>query len=181
MQEDKQLISRFNRGDEDALRHIYEKYRDDLFKVAGALLNDRIAVEDVVHDVFVSFASSAGKFRLRGSLKGYFSICAANRARDFNRTMQRQDAVVHNESESVFLSTDEPAHSAIGNELSEQLNYAMARIPSEQREVIILHIQSNLGFKEIAKSTGVSVNTVQGRYRYGLDKLRSLIAGELKE
>ena len=80
MLEDKLLIWRFNRGDKDALRRIYEKYKADLLKVAAALLNDSSAVEDIVHDVFVSFAQTTGKFRLSGSLKGYLAICIANRS-----------------------------------------------------------------------------------------------------
>lgn len=54
---DRLLVRRFNAGDTRALRRIYEKYRSDLFRVAGALLNGLAAVEDVVHDVFVAFAS----------------------------------------------------------------------------------------------------------------------------
>lgn len=57
MFEDRLLVWRFNAGDTRALRRIYEKYRSDLFRVAGALLNGPAAVEDVVHDVFVAFAS----------------------------------------------------------------------------------------------------------------------------
>ena len=41
--------------------------------------------EDVLHDVFVGFASQAGQFELKGSLKGYLAVCVANRARNVNR------------------------------------------------------------------------------------------------
>ncbi len=92
MIEDRILVWRFNRGDVAALCRIYEKYRDGLLKVAAALLNDRSGVEDVLHDVFVDFAQMTGRFHLQGSLKGYLSICVANRARDRNRTMQRRSA-----------------------------------------------------------------------------------------
>ena len=54
----------------DTLRRIYEKYKPALLSVAAALLNDPAVVEDVLHDVFVAFASQAGRFRLNGSLKG---------------------------------------------------------------------------------------------------------------
>ena len=63
MLDDRLLVWKFNRGDTDALRRIYAKYRDDLMKVAAALLNDADGVEDVVHDVFVSFAQTVGEFR----------------------------------------------------------------------------------------------------------------------
>jgi len=85
VREDRVLTRRFNAGDMDALRRIYDKYKPALLSVAAALLNDPAVVEDVLHDVFVRFASQAGRFRLNGSLKGYLAICVANRARNVNR------------------------------------------------------------------------------------------------
>jgi len=181
MLKDKLLIRRFNRGESDALRRIYEKYRDDLLKVAAALLNDRSSVEDVVHDVFVSFAQTVGNFQLSGSLKGYLSICIANRARDRNRAMQRQRTIGLDNAGAIRSGTTGPDHSALRSELSQQLDYAMAQLPYEQREIIILHLQSKMRFRQIAKSKGVSVNTVLSRYRYGLGKLRSILDGEFKK
>jgi RNA polymerase sigma-70 factor (ECF subfamily) len=180
MLEDKLLIHKFNRGDGDALRRIYEKYRNDLLKVAAALLNDRSDVEDVLHDVFVSFAQGVGDFQLRGSLKGYLSICTANRARDKNLAMQRQRTIGLHDSGQIRSDLSGPAHLAVSNELSEQLSHAMAQLPSEQREIIILHLQSKVRFRQIAKSKGVSANTIRSRYRYGLNKLRSILDGEFK-
>lgn len=180
MLEDKLLIHKFNRGDGDALRRIYEKYRNDLLKVAAALLNDRSGVEDVLHDVFVSFAQGVGNFQLRGSLKGYLSICTANRARDKNRSTQRHRTVGMDNAGPIRSDISGPAHLAERSELSEQLGHAMAQLPCEQREIIILHLQSKVRFRQIAKSKGLSVNTIRSRYRYGLNKLRSILDGELR-
>ncbi len=63
----------------------------------------------------------------------------------------------------------------------EILRDALAQIPYEQREVLTLYMQGDMAFKQIAKIQNVSINTVQGRYRYGLDKLRSLLNGEMKK
>ncbi|MHC4692661.1 MAG: sigma factor-like helix-turn-helix DNA-binding protein, partial [Planctomycetota bacterium] len=49
----------------------------------------------------------------------------------------------------------------------------------EQREVIILHLQGGMMFSHIARLQGISVNTIRSRYRYGLDKLRSLLNSEV--
>jgi len=178
--EDKLLIWRFNRGDREALRRIYEKYKADLLKVAAALLNDNSAVEDVVHDVFVSFAQTTGKFKLSGSLKGYLSICTANRSRDKNRTIQRLSVLRLDDVGPIGSNLDRPDRLALAGESSQLLAEAILTLPHEQREVIILHLQSKLRFRQIAKAQGVSINTIQSRYRYGLDKLRSILNGELK-
>ncbi len=174
MVEDKILVWKFNRGSKDALRRIYEKYKDDLLGLAITLLRDRSLAEDVVHDVFVSFAGTVGTFHLSGTLKGYLSTCVANSARDRNRLRSGRDAgpdVV----EVAGSNSDGPMEHAIGCEESGQLQDLLAQLPYEQREVIVLHLHHEMRFREIAKALGISINTVQSRYRYGLDKLRSIL------
>jgi RNA polymerase sigma-70 factor (ECF subfamily) len=170
--EDKLLVLRCKRGSSDALRRIYEKYKRDLLILAVALSNDASAAEDVVHDVFVCFVQAVEKFRLTGSLKGYLSTCVANCARNANKAKHTQ-AVGLDGIEPVSSGCNEPHRSVICNEELRQLSFAMAQLPYEQREVIILHLQGGLRFRTIANSQGVSVNTVKSRYRYGLDKLRA--------
>jgi RNA polymerase sigma-70 factor (ECF subfamily) len=180
MLEDRVLVWRFNRGDPAALCRIYEKHRDGLLKVAAALLKDRSGIEDVLHDVFVDFAQTTGRFRLRGSLKGYLSICVANRARDMNRTSRRHSVTSLEDRTAQPAGGNSPAETAISRDLVAKLDAALAELPEEQREVIVLHLQGELPFREIAKLREISVNTALSRYRYGLEKLRSTFDGELK-
>jgi len=81
MLDDKLLIWQFNRGRVEALHQIYEKYKHDLVTLAASLLTDLALAEDVVHDVFIGFIQSSGRFQLTGSLKGYLSTCVANAAK----------------------------------------------------------------------------------------------------
>ena len=179
MIEDRLLVWRFNRGDTAALCRIYEKHRDGLLKVAAALLKDKSGIEDVLHDVFVEFAQTTGRFQLTGSLKGYLAICVANRARDRNRASLRRNTTGLDTAEPSRSRNAGPADTAMTRELAQTMDVAMAQLPEEQRETIVLHLQSRLRFREIARLQGISVNTAQSRYRYGLDKLRATLNGEL--
>jgi RNA polymerase sigma-70 factor (ECF subfamily) len=174
--EDRLLIRRFNAGDTQALRRIYEKYRSDLFRVAGALLHDSATVEDVVHDVFVAFASQAGRFELKGSLKGYLAICVANRARNVGR----RDKPISRERLPQIEPQLDSSEIAADSELHEQVRAALADLDPEQRQAIVLHVLGSLRFREIAHQTGESVNTVKSRYRYGIAKLRSQLNGQVE-
>jgi len=179
MPEDKLLLLKFKRGSPDALRRIYEKYKDDLLALAIALSNDRAVAEDVLHDVFVSFAEYAEKLQLRTSLKSYLSSCIANRVRNLKRAKSQQTVQLI-EAEMDSKDCNRPDRLAMSAELCRQIEQAMAQLPYDQREVIILHLQSGTRFRAIAQSQGVSINTIQSRYRYGLDKLRSLLNVEVK-
>ena len=52
---------------------------------------------------------------------------------------------------------------------------ALKILPCEQREVIVLHLQADMKFSQIATMLGTSINTVQSRYRYGMEKVRQLL------
>jgi RNA polymerase sigma-70 factor (ECF subfamily) len=177
--EDKLLIRRFNAGDMEALRRIYEKYKPDLISVAKAMLNDTAAVEDVLHDVFVRFASQAGRFRLNGSLKGYLAICVANQARNINRGNRRDGHETLIAAKSESLDRPEPSRTVDSIERRRIVTRALARLPQEQRQVVVLHVLNFLRFRQIAQQTGESINTIQSRYRYGITKLQSLLNGEV--
>ena len=180
MVEDRLLIWRFKRGSRIALQRIYEKYVVYLVTLAAALLNDAGTAEDVVHDAFVSFAQSAERLRLEGSLKAYLATCVVNRVRDRVRTRRREPSCLH-EAQSICSMTDGPELSAVCSEELQQLSHAMAQLPYEQKEVVMLHVHGGMMFKQIAKLQQISINTVQSRYRYALDKLRLLLNGEMTE
>jgi RNA polymerase sigma-70 factor (ECF subfamily) len=77
--------------------------------------------------------------------------------------------------EVVGSNSDGPMEHAIGSEESGRLIDLLNRIPYEQREVIVLHLHHGMRFREIARTFDISINTVQSRYRYGLDKLRTIL------
>jgi RNA polymerase sigma-70 factor, ECF subfamily len=178
MLEEKLLVWRFNCGNTDALREIYERYKVDLVTLAAALLADKGEAEDVVHDVFVGFLRSTGKFRLTGSLKGYLATCVANRARNRNKTSRRQVSEEADTFEAVAPNEKQPDWVAIFGEELQQVGQALSQLPYEQREVVLLHLHSGMKFRAIAEVQTVSISTVQGRYRYGVDKLRTLLNGK---
>ena len=178
--EDKLLVTRCKRGSRAALGRIYEKYKTALLILAIALLNEKSAAEDVVHDVFVSFVHSLENFQLTGSLKGYLLTCVANNARNVNKAKHYQNVGL-DEGKHVNSGSDEPDRSIIYNEQLQQLRCAMAQLPYDQREVTMLHFQAGMTFKTIATSLGISVNTAKSRYAYGLDKLRLILNDEAKK
>jgi len=180
MPEDKLLVEQLRHGSSDALHRIYETYKNELLALGVALSHDRTTAEDVVHDVFVSLAEISHRLRLRGSLKNYLAACVANRCRSLARTKQVRKSEFNDRTEPAS-DGESPAVSAISAEQSALIIEAMERLPYEQQEVIILHLQAGMKFRQIARQQDLSINTVQARYRYGLAKLRSMLNSEAKK
>lgn len=181
MLEDKLLVWRFKHGNREAFCRIYEKYRDDLLRLAVSLLNESGAAEDVVHDVFTSFIRSGGQFELTGSLKGYLATCVANRARNINRAYRRKQNTGLDKAGQMASDCQRPDQWITCSEELRQLSNALAQLPYSQREAITLHLQAGMKFREIAGFQDVPTKTAQSRYRCGLDKLRSLLNSEVTQ
>jgi len=180
MLEDKLLVLKCRRGSRDAMCRIYAKYKDYLLTLAKGLLGEQAAAEDVVHDVFVSFARSARQFQLTGSLRGYLATCVSNRARDKIRARTRQAEALDSVN-PIIPGSDNPEQRLIEREELMRLRQAISQIPYGQREAVMLHLKGEMKFREIAKLQGLSVSTIHGRYRYGLNKLRSLLNSEVEK
>jgi RNA polymerase sigma-70 factor, ECF subfamily len=179
MLDDERLISELQRGNKEALREIYLKYKDNLLTIAAALLHDSFGAEDILHDVFVTLASAATRLVFRTNLKNYLLASVANKVHDKYRK-KSHNMVDYEKAGQIASHLDGPEQAAIFTEEYQYLLDALSRLPFEQREVVILHLTGDLKFREIADVLGTSTSTIQGRYRYGIEKLRTELNGEYK-
>lgn len=179
MFEEKLWLWKLRHGDAEALRSIYDRYKHDMLGLAVSLSGDRAVGEDAVHDVFVSFVRRAPQLRLKTSLRSYLLSSVANRVRNDQRGRVRRPPPAP-ETEPAAADSLRPDRIAVQVEQAALIERAMAQLPYDQQEAVILHLQVGMTFREIAESQDISINTVQSRYRYGLERLRSLLDGKVK-
>ncbi len=179
MFDDQLLKWKFKRGSDEALTLIYEKYLDSMLTLALGLLHDTAAEEDVVQDVFVAFAQSRRSFQIWGSLSGYLATSVVNRVRDYQRRQRRP--ACRDAEPRVATEPPGPEQAVILTEQAKLLAQAVAELPEEQREVVLLRLKAGMKFRDIAKLQQISINTVLSRYRYGLERLRSMLDGEVEK
>ena len=169
MLEDQILWWRSKHGSRRAFDLIYQKYVNMMLAVAMHLLGNAGDAEDVVHEVFASLVEAPQTIELRGSLKGFLAVCAANKSRDL---LRRRKLAPAGREDRVPPDHDEPLELVIRSEQILRLRDALRRLPYEQQEVITLHIHAGLTFRALARALQVPLGTVQSRYRYGLNNLR---------
>jgi RNA polymerase sigma factor (sigma-70 family) len=180
MVQDKLLILRFKRGSPEALRQIYDKHKVELLRLAVVLVGNVHTAEDIVHDVFVGFAQSADRIKLTGSLRSYLITSVINRVRNHLRDGRRHGGASFDQAEGSASSARGPQQWATLSEELALLSQALRELPCEQREVICLRVEMDMTFRRIAMLQSASVNTVKGRYRYGLERLRTLLNGKVE-
>jgi RNA polymerase sigma-70 factor (ECF subfamily) len=168
---DNMLRAALARNDPAVVELMWDRYAGDLFAYLQAVLCSRHDAEDVLQTVFVRIVQK--RHRLAGArrLDAYVFRIARNEAsRLIGR--RKRDRTVEAVNESWLIVPEEKPEL---NDLAEELQAALARLPQPQREVIVMKIYRQKTFLDISGLLGLSANTVASRYRYGMEKLRTLL------
>jgi RNA polymerase sigma-70 factor (ECF subfamily) len=150
---------------------LYEEKAAALVLYGRALGLSHAEAEDVLQETFVALM----RLPETPSQPGHYCTRAfRNRALNYRRGLWRR---LVRELESLRWFERAPDET----EREREAVRALTRLPAEQREAIVLKIWHQYTFDEIGRITGLSPNTIAGRYRYGLQKLREQLKGEVYE
>lgn len=152
---------------------IYDRFGDRMYHYLSVKLGSAQDAEDVLQEVFYRLIKNPLKFRLVRDQAAYIFRAARNEALRFlgrkirdrrisSRALELQDVI-------------RKSLTGVGRDEEDRAARALAGIPEEQREVIVLKIFEELTFKEISSVCGLSINTAASRYRYGLEKVREIL------
>jgi RNA polymerase sigma-70 factor (ECF subfamily) len=151
----------------DWRERLYDGKAAELLLYGRALGLGESEAEDVVQETFVALLKLE---KVPDNPEHYCVRAFRNRALNFKRGLWRR---VARELESTRWFERSDAK----NDLEEAAQRALAKLPVEQREVIILKIWHEMTYDEIATTLELSPNTVAGRYRYGMEKLKGILKG----
>lgn len=154
----------------ERLESLYDTHALGLFRYARSILREDEAARDVLQDLFVKLARNG--LPEVDNEKAWLFRLAHNAAIDQlrRRAKRSKDRYPAEEpGDPCGLSgTDRKA-------LSKHLEEAVARLPVEQQSVVRLKLWQELTFEEIAAVQGLPLNTAASRYRYAIEKLRTLL------
>jgi RNA polymerase sigma factor (sigma-70 family) len=176
--EDKQLISAYIEGQEEALGVLLTRHKARIFSYIMVTIKNRQLAEDFFQDTFVKVIKTlkAGKYNEEGKFLPWVMRIAHNLMIDHFRKSKKMQIVKSTPEFNILdtLSGDE----LNGDELMEKLQLKkdvkelINLLPDEQKEVIQLRMYYDMSFKEIGIYSDVSINTALGRMRYALINLR---------
>ena len=168
---DNMLRAALARNDPAAVELIWDRYSGDLLAYLQVFLFSRHNAEDVLQTVFVRIVKKRHRLAKARRLDAYVFQIARNEA--FRFIGRRKKGRTIEDVNESWLIVPEGRHEP--NDLAEELQAALARLPQPQREVIVMKIYRQKTFLEISGLLGLSQNTVASRYRYGMEKLRILL------
>ena len=173
--EDAELLRALARGDEAAFARVYDRYSPILFGLLLRILRSRAEAEDVLQEVFLQVWQRAHSFDAeRGRAFTWLVTLARSRAIDRLRsTGSRERAALRSAEESPPESEarEWADHAAIRAERAEAVREALAELPEEQRQVLLLAYLEGMSQSEIAAAKNQPLGTVKTRTRSALRKL----------
>jgi RNA polymerase sigma-70 factor (ECF subfamily) len=168
---EKRLLQETAHGDGDALRYLYDRLGQRVFRYIFRLVGDHQKAEDLTIDTFTEVWRSAGKFRGDALV----STWVIGIARNLTMSDLRRNRVPMEELDDSFSYDPDPLQICAGGEQERLVKEALWRLPVIHREVLDLVFMQEMNYEQIACIVSIPVNTVKTRVFHAKAKLREIL------
>lgn len=181
---DEELMEAYREGNARAFEFLLRRHQRPVFNFIYRHVGVESVAEEMLQEVFLRIIKGAGSYKRTAKFTTWLYTIARNLCVDQSRRAKHRQhlsldqPVKRGEKDGAKLgdmvANDGPGvdRQAIGRELRQRLEQAIAELADEQREVFLMREYAGLPFKEIAEIMGCPENTVKSRMRYALERLR---------
>jgi RNA polymerase sigma-70 factor (ECF subfamily) len=176
---DVDLLHAVARGDEAALARLYDNYRVILFGLLARILNSREEAEDILQDVFIQVWRRAKDFdENRGKPFTWLVTLTRSRAIDRLRQLGARQRLATSAAQDQPEEASDALTDTIKSGQKEIVQRALAELPEDQKQTLVLAYYEGLTQSEIAAKLGAPLGTVKTRMRSGIAKLRASLGSQ---
>ena len=176
--DDGMLIRAYIQGKEEAFGHLVNRHKDKAFTTIYVIVKDRDLANDILQDTFIKAIHTlkGGRYNEEGKFSPWLMRIAHNLSIDHFRKAKRYPHHPLEERGNIDNDLNFSEESIERDEIKKdnvnKIKSLISRLPDNQREVLQMRHYAGMSFKDIAESTGVSINTALGRMRYALINLK---------
>jgi len=175
--DDLTLVKRFQAGDTSAFDRLVLRYQSRIARVVGVSFQDADMVKDVVQETFLRAYRGLGAFRHDSQFYTWLYRIAINtsyyflkKGRRFEDAEDIDDYIGH--SENALASTHAgPDAAALNADLKTAINRAIARLPQDLKQALVLRELEGMSYEQIAQVMGCRVGTVKSRISRARDQV----------
>jgi len=173
MDEDLDLISRTRTGDQEAFDQLVLKYQKPLYSMLYRMVSDHDDASDLLQKTFVRAFMGLGSFEQRSSFKTWLYQIAINLAKNVYRDRSRAEFVPIDDV--IIRREPRTLENLIQKENRLLLKRSLGGLPEKQRMTLMLRIQDEIKFEEIATIMQCSLGTAKANYHHAVQKLKLLM------
>ena len=181
LQDDAALVQDYINGNERALELLIKRHKLKIYNFIYSKVFDRDTAEDIFQETFIKVIKTLkrGVYNEEGKFLPWVMRIAHNLVIDFFRKNNRIPTFDNSDEFDIFQLIGDGNPTAekamIEEQVVEDLQNLIVQLPDDQKDVLTMRLYKDMSFKEIAESTGVSINTALGRMRYAIINLRKLV------
>ena len=179
---DELLLRRAQSGDPEAFERLMEPLEQLVWRVCWHYTGNREAAEDCGQEAMIRIWRNLANYRGECALESWVYRIAANCCMDWLRKKKRDQSV---SMEPMVEQGFDPADDSPGTEEQvvakderQRLREAIALLPEDQREALILTQLEKVPYEEAARALGVSEGTVKSRVNRAKARLKEILSAE---
>lgn len=166
---DEKLMERYAKGDGKAFDQLYTRHRGALYRYFRRQVRDEVTANDLYQGAWEKIIRARRKYRSSSPFTAWMFRIAHNHLVDHYRQTKPMADI---EMDSLSDHNPGPAHHAIEGQQRDHLRESIAALSPEQKDALLLKLETGLKMEEIARVTGTSRETVKSRLRYAVNKLK---------
>ena len=168
---DGEVVARVRSGDTEAFRFLVTRYRRQYGRYALALTGDADSAADAMQEAFIRAWDSLDSCRDPDRFGSWFFRILTNQCHTVRGRRRATDAL-----DDLEIAGRERADAEVERgELARQLNAALGRLTSEQREAFILKHVDGRSYEEMAELLGTGVDALKMRVHRAREALRAMM------
>lgn len=178
---DEELVDLYARGNNTAFDVLLERHKQSLYTYILCTVRHNGLAEDIFQDTFIKAITTIkqGRYTETGKFKSWLMRIAHNLMIDYFRQKKNENTVSNDDYEldlwnNSALCEDTVEVEMVRTQVLSDVKKLVGYLPVAQREVLEMRYYKDLSFKEIADTTGVSINTALGRMRYAILNMRKM-------
>ena len=178
---DDQLVELYVQSNNEAFDELLARYKDKLYSYIFFNVHNEDMANDIFQETFVRaiMTIQQGRYTAAGKFQAWITRIARNQIIDQFRLNKNENTISNDDCEGdifndVRISVQPIENQMLTEQMLEEACQLMDELPMNQREVVYMRFFQGLSFKEIAETTGVSINTALGRMRYAILNMRKM-------
>lgn len=173
---DNQLVTRIRQGDHPLYSVLVERYSMQIYNLMYRFSGDREEATDLTQDVFCKAFEKLSSYRVGKSFFSWIYTTALNHARDWQRRQR------HRENGKLYYAAGEgnsvtitPENAVETGQRNGMLYDALARLPEDRREMVILRYRHDRSIKELGEIFNISESAVKMRLSRAISDLGQVL------
>ena len=160
---DREVIEGCRRGESEAFRALFERYKDKVYTIALRYSGDQSVAQDIAQETFLKLFAGIGSFRGDASFDSWLYRLIVNSCFDQKRKTRRLTPLIDGFLDLIQAPGTSVLDDVMRAEMSSRLRSVVAGLPPEERMLIVLRYTQGLSYEELGEIMGCSSGTIGSR------------------